>query len=213
MKLGLELKRRIKERLIVLGIPRGGMETAAAIASVLNCDIDIMLTHKIGAPYNSELAIGAIGEDGEIFLNERLIRSLGVDSSYIEREKQRQLKELERRRKLFRAVYPKITLKNRIVVITDDGVATGATVQIALWAARQEKPKKLIGAFPVAPPDTLKRLSHDADEIICLKAPEMFQALSQFYIDFNQVSDEEVIDILRNENQRKKMRGATCATH
>lgn len=212
-KLGFELEKMIKERPIVLGIPRGGMQTAAAIASVLSCDIDIMLTHKIGAPYNSELAIGAMSEEGKIFLNERMIKMLDVDASYIEAEKQKQLNELERRQKLFRSIYPKISLKNRIVVITDDGVATGATVQVALWVARQEKPKKLIGAFPVAPPDTLKKLSHDADEIVCLKAPETFQALSQFYLNFNQVSDEEVLDILRNEIQRKKKRGETCVTH
>ena len=206
IQLGVELHKRIKEKPLILGIPRGGMVTAAAISSALDCDVDIILTHKIGAPENPELAIGAISEEGKVYLNDYIVQTTGADPAYIENEKELQLEELNRRRKLFRSVYPKISLKNRIVVVTDDGIATGATVQVALWAARQEKPKKLIGAFPVAPLETLKKLSPDADEIICLKAPEMFRAISQFYLSFAQVSDEEVLNILKEEYERKQTR-------
>lgn len=203
LQLGGELQKETKEKPLVLGVPRGGIVIAAAISSVLECDMDIMLAHKIRAPFNPELAIGAVSEDGRVFLNDYLVQTTGADSSYMEDEKKEQLEELNRRRKLFRSVYPKIPLKNRIVVITDDGIATGATVQAALWAARQENPKKLIGAFPVAPPETLEKLSRDADEIICLKAPEIFRAISQFYLNFAQVSDEEVLDILKERYKRE----------
>lgn len=213
IQLGHELEKRIKGRPVVLGIPRGGMATAAAIASVLDCDIDIILTHKIRAPFNPELAIGAISEDGRVVLNDDLVQATQADPAYLESEKQEQLAELARRRKLFRSVYPKVPLKGRIVVITDDGIATGATVQAALWAARQEKPKELIGAFPVAPPGTLQKLSPDADEIICLQAPDTFYAISQFYYSFAQVSDEEVLGLLKKEHERKKARDAKCVHH
>lgn len=199
LQIAAVLQEKIKENPVILGIPRGGVVIAQAIASTLHWDMDIILTHKIGAPSHPELAIGSISEDGRVYLNDDLVETTGADTVYIEDEKEEQFSELNRRRKLFRSVYPKISLKNRIVIITDDGVATGATVQAALWAARQENPKKLIGAFPVAPLDTLKKLSHDADEIICLKAPEMFRAISQFYDRFAQVSDEEVLNILKTQ--------------
>lgn len=210
-QLGLEVKKRISEKPLVLGIPRGGMVTAAAVASVLESDLDIILTHKIRAPYNPELAIGAVSEEGQVFLNGPFVRRTKADQSYIEAEKRIQLKELVRRRELFRGVYPKISLKDRVVVITDDGIATGSTVQAALWSARRENPKYLIGAFPVAPPDTLERLQEDADEIICLQAPYFFNSVSQFYVDFPQVPDEKVMALLKQEKAKKKARGEQCA--
>ena len=209
--LGVELKKNIREKPLILGIPRGGMVTAQAISSVTGGEIDIMLTHKIGAPDNPELAIGAISENGQLFLNNNLVEDTGADREYINSVKMEQLEELKRRRELFRAVHPKIPLKDRVVVITDDGIATGATVQVALWAARQERPKKLIGAFPVAPMGTLKKLNADADEIICLKAPAIFYAISQFYLSFDQVTDEQVLNILREANEQKKERAKKCA--
>lgn len=214
VELGKELYKRVRgERPLVLGIPRGGLVTAAAISSVFDCDIDIMLTHKIGAPYNPELAIGAVSEDGRVYVNDYWAEATGTSAAYIENERKRQLEELKRRRKLFRSVYPKIPLKGRTVIVTDDGIATGATVQAALWAARQERPEKLIGAFPVAPVNTLRKLGEHAHEIICLRAPETFGAISQFYFSFPQVSDEEVLNILRQESERRQMRERKCAHH
>jgi predicted phosphoribosyltransferase len=201
--LGHQFSDLIEKKPLVLGIPRGGLVTAQAVASVLECDIDIMLTHKIGAPANPEFAIGAVSEEGRLFLNEEYVETTGAGSVYLEEEKTRQFKELNRRRKLFRSIYPKIPLNDRIVIITDDGIATGATAQAALWAAREEKPKILIGAFPVAPLATVKRLSNDADEILCLRVPATFYAISQFYYNFEQVSDEEVLAILKKARRNR----------
>lgn len=206
MELGNILRQRISESPLILGVPRGGIVTASAIAAVLDCDVDILLAHKIRAPFNPELAVGAMSEDGHVVLSANLVQALEADSTYIEQETNEQREELNRRRKLFRSVYPKIPLRDRVVIITDDGVATGATIQAALWAARREKPQKLIGAFPVAPPETLEKLKADADEIICLKVPAMFYAISQFYLAFDQVPDSEVLEILRKERRRKEAR-------
>jgi len=126
----------------VLGIPRGGIIIAQQIADVLEADLDIILSHKLGAPGNPELAIGAICEDGKLFIDHRITSYVGADDNYIEQEKARQLQQIARRVQRYREVLPKLSLEARIVIITDDGVATGATAQAALWAVRQEKPNK-----------------------------------------------------------------------
>lgn len=181
---------------VVLGIPRGGMVIARELAKALDAQIDIVLSRKLGAPGNPELAIGAIAEDGKFFLQEGMPAGLH-ENSYVEKEKEHQLSEIKHRIKLYRAIRPKVKLAGREVIITDDGLATGATMQAALWVSRQEKPKKLIVAVPVAPEDTVMRLAKDADEIICLRAPMFFAAVGQFYTHFNQVEDEEVLSLLR----------------
>ncbi len=203
-RLGKVLSTMIKQYPLVLGIPRGGLVIAQAIVQVLRCDVDVILTHKIGAPLNPELAIGAVDEHKHVFWNEPLIRQMDIDSGYLKSEQQRQIKELERRQRLLRAIYPKIELENRCVVITDDGVATGATAQVAFWSAREQHPKELIGAFPVGAMDTVQKLSPDADQMICLKVPRKFYSLSQFYLNFNQVSDQEVLELLKQEYKRKR---------
>ena len=192
------------QKAVVLGIPRGGVIIAQQIAIELEADLDIVLAHKLGAPGNPELAIGAICEDGKLFIDERTSSYVGADENYIRQEKARQLKEISRRVELYRKVLAKLSLKSRIVIITDDGVATGATMQAALWAVRQEKPQKIIAALPVGPMDSLERLSEDADETICLQAPPYFAALSQFYSLFTQVEDEELLQVLTAENIRRR---------
>jgi putative phosphoribosyl transferase len=192
------------QKAVVLGIPRGGVIIAQQIAIELEADFDIVLSHKLGAPGNPELAIGAICEDGKLFIDERTSSYVGADENYIRQEKARQLKEISRRVELYRKVLAKLSLKSRIVIITDDGVATGATMQAALWAVRQEKPQKIIAALPVGPVDSLEKLSEDADETICLQAPPYFAALSQFYSLFTQVEDEELLQVLTAENIRRR---------
>jgi putative phosphoribosyl transferase len=192
------------QKAVVLGIPRGGVIIAQQIAIELEADFDIVLSHKLGAPGNPELAIGAICEDGKLFIDERTSSYVGADENYIRQEKARQLKEISRRVELYRKVLAKLSLKSRIIIITDDGVATGATMQAALWAVRQEKPKKIIAALPVGPMDSLEKLSEDADETICLQAPPYFAALSQFYSLFTQVEDEELLQVLTAENIRRR---------
>src|SRR3989338_742547 len=201
---GRELARALgkieKKDIVVLGSPRGGVVVAQYRARELGAPLDIILARKIGAPGNPEFAVGAISEDGHACLNEEYARQAGADEAYIEQEKRRQMAEIKRRAALFRKVHPRIPLKDRIAIVTDDGVATGATFEAALWSVRSEKPRKLIAAIPVGPGDTLKRLVRQADELICLRMPETFYALSQFYSRFEQVDDDHVLEILRTHN-------------
>lgn len=201
--LGRELSGLRGQGAVVLGIPRGGLVVAWELARQIEADLDIVLSHKLGAPGNSELAIGAVAEDGRLFLHQDLVGQLGVDSGYIEREKELQLAVLAQRTRQARRVLPRAELTGRLVIVTDDGVATGATLQAALWAARQQKPKKLIAALPVGPQETIARLAEDADEMVCLRAPYSFAAVGQFYLRFEQVEDDQVDRILAEEAARR----------
>ncbi len=192
------------KKAVVLGIPRGGIVVAQSLARGIEADLDIVLSRKLGAPDQSELAIGALAENGELYLNQEVVGELSVSESYIEQEKRHQLQEIHRRNSLIRKVLPRVSLKGRIVVVTDDGVATGATMQVAVWAVRHENPQKLIIAVPVASGEAIARLSQDVDELVCLRAPPYFMAVGQFYSEFEQVSDEEVLNILTQEKERKK---------
>lgn len=191
---------------VVLGIPRGGVIIAAEIAGELKAELDIVLAHKLGAPHNSELAIGSVCEDGTLFVEKGIALYAGADNRYIQQEKKRQMLEMDRKVKLYRRILPRISLADRVVIVTDDGVATGATMQAALWAIRNEKPKKIVLALPVGPPDTVTRLDGAADETVCLKTPPYFQAIGQFYQQFPQVEDEELLEVLERENRRRNTR-------
>jgi putative phosphoribosyl transferase len=197
------------KRALVLGVPRGGIVIAEVIAAGIEADLDIVLSRKLGAPGHSELAVGALAENGDTFLNQRVVDELSVSGSYIEQEKGRQTIEIQRRSALIRAVLPHVPLEDRIVVVADDGVATGATLQAAVWAINDENPQKIIAAIPVASIEAVERLAEDVDEIVCLRLPEDFMAVGQFYIEFNQVTDEEVVSILRREMERQQRRGGT----
>jgi len=201
--LARELEELRGQQAVVLGIPRGGVIVAQPICLALEADLDIVLSHKLGAPGNPELAIGAVCEDGKLFVDESIASCLSADDSYIEREKTHQLRQMAHRVQQYREILPKTPLAERIVIVTDDGVATGATMQAALWAVRQEKPQKLIAALPVGPEDTLTKLSEYADETICLRAPPFFSAISQFYLQFTQVEDEQLLEILEQESKRR----------
>ncbi|HAJ57458.1 MAG TPA: phosphoribosyltransferase [Candidatus Omnitrophica bacterium] len=204
--LAQELKKLRLKGAVVLGIPRGGIIVALEVARALEADMDIVLSRKLGAPFNPELAIGSIGEDGHVFLNEDICASLDVDEGYIQEEKTRQAAEINRRAAAYRAILPRVPLEGRTVIVTDDGIATGATMQAALWAVGAQKPLRLIAALPVGPPDTLKGLASSADEIICLRAPAFFSAVGQFYARFSQVEDAELLEILKKESARKRGR-------
>ncbi len=200
--LAVELGRYAAQKAVVLGVPRGGIVVAREIAAALNADLDIVLAHKLRTPGHEELAMGSVSEDGKVFLNQDVVGELGVDEAYIEQEKARQMAEIKRRIALFRQVRPKVQLKGRTVIITDDGVATGATTQAAFWAIRSEGPKKLIAAIPVGPAETISRLAGDVDEMLCLRTPPFFAAVGQFYQQFHAVEDEDVLQILRAERKR-----------
>jgi len=186
---------------VVLGIPRGGLVVAAAVAEELAAELDIVLTHKIGAPGQPEFAIGAISEDGQIFVDKITAAYVSASDSYIAAEKQLMLAEIARRAEACRKVRPRVELSGRVVIVTDDGVATGATMQAALMAVRRENPATLACALPVGPRETLERLTGFADKTVCLRCPSLFQAVGQFYRIFDQKSDEEVIDILQRFSQ------------
>ena len=198
-----ELKKFQGKNAVVLGIPRGGLLIADEIASRIAADLDIVLSRKLGFPGNPELAIGAVSEDGHVFLNEMIVSEFGDRDSYIQQEKARQMEVIKQRITQYRGILSKVPLKDRIVIVTDDGVATGATMQAALWAVQQEKPQRLIAALPVGPSDTLHKLAKDVDELICLRAPSFFAAIGQFYSDFTQVEDDEVLAILKKEAKRQ----------
>lgn len=184
---------------VVLGIPRGGIVVAREIARVLGAQLDVVLARKLRTPGQPELAMGSVAENGRIFLNQRVVGDMGIKQAEIEREKAYQMAEIKRRNELIRRVRPKVSLNGKTVIVTDDGVATGATTQAAFWAVRTEQPVKLIAALPVGPEETIKRLASDVDEMLCLRTPPFFAAVGQFYLRFEPVEDDEVLDILRGE--------------
>jgi len=195
-QLAARLRHLQKPGLIVLGIPRGGVIVAAEVAAVLDAPLDVIVPRKIGAPFNPELAVGAVAPDGTIFYDETLISYIGIKLQDIERQAARELREIGRRLSLYRGDRPGPESQGHTVVLVDDGIATGYTVQAALRSLRQQKPFRLVLAVPVAPPDIISRLQPDADEIVCLLTPSDFYAVGQFYGDFRQTSDQEVIDAL-----------------
>jgi len=195
--LAVQLSRYKGRDVVVLGILRGGIVVAREIAVALGADLDIVLSRKIGAPGHAELAIGAVAESGRVFVNEAIASHTGAGGEYIEREKERQVREIERRVEMFRDGLPKVDLTGKTAIVTDDGIATGATMTASLWSLRQEGPEELIAAVPVASEDRLRNIAEDADETICLRAPDEFFAVGQFYEDFRQIDDEEVRMILK----------------
>ncbi len=197
----LQLAQRLRARKlkdpVVLGIPRGGVVTAAILARELGAELDVVLSRKLRAPYQPELAIGAIGEDGEVYLNAFAREVSGVTETYIREERDHQIAEIARRSKLFRAVKLPADVTGRSVIVTDDGIATGSTMLAALHVLGAQKPHEIIVAVPVAPPDTLERFRPQCSHVECLLTPRDFEAISQFYADFQQVEDEEAVRLLR----------------
>lgn len=195
-QLAMRLKDRTLHQPLVLAIPRGGVVTGAVLARDLKADLDIVLSRKLRAPDQPELAIGAIAEDGQIYLNP-YARELDLSEAYLEQERQRQLAEIVRRQELFRTVLPAASVTGRSIILTDDGIATGSTMIAALHIVKAQRPQELIVAVPVAPPERMREIRQLCDEAICLLEPEYFMAVGQFYQSFRQVEDEQVVEILR----------------
>lgn len=206
--LAKHLEKYRTEHPVVVGLPRGGVVVAAEVAGALEADLDVILAGKLRAPENPELAIGAITEEGQVYINSMAVRSLRIKESYIEDEKRARLAAMKERRNLYRATRKKVPLKGRTVIIADDGLATGSTMISAVQAAHAEGARKVVVAVPGGPADTFERIQNmdEVTEAICPLVPDFFFAVSQLYYDFNQVEDEEVLSILREfqENNRRR---------
>jgi putative phosphoribosyl transferase len=180
---------------VVLGIPRGGVEVAAVAAEALDAPLDVVIPRKVGAPGNPELGLGAVAEGVEV-LDQHLIDLLGVSDDYLRAEIAAQEQEISRRSAAYRSDRPPVDLKDRIAVVVDDGVATGGTAAAALRWARSRGASKVILAVPVAPAEGVRRLSEEADEVLALATPTPFYAVGQWYDEFPHVTDQEVVDML-----------------
>jgi putative phosphoribosyl transferase len=199
---GVHLASRLEEYkgqtgVLVLALPRGGVATGYEIAHYLKVPLDIVIVRKIGFPGQPELAIGAVSETGRVVLNESIISMYGVSKDYVEREVSQQKKEISRRAELYRKGKRLPSLEGKTIILVDDGVATGATMKAAIITLKEEMLKKLIVALPVAPAGMADEIEQMANTLICIETPFDFMAVGAYYHDFTQVSDEEVIDLLK----------------
>jgi putative phosphoribosyl transferase len=197
----------VSKSAIVLAIPRGGLVVGFEVAKALSVPLDIVITRKIGAPDNPELAIGAVAEDGTAILDDGLVRMLQVSKGYISEEVEKQKMEIKRRLLRYRGDMPYPILEDREVIVVDDGVATGSTLKAAIMSIRKKRAKTIIVAVPVGPLNTVNELKRIVDNLVCLQTPEPFYAIGEFYDDFEQTEDEEVIKLLEMSKNIRKARG------
>jgi putative phosphoribosyl transferase len=204
---GRQLGRRLEhlrgEQLVVIGLPRGGVVVAFEVAVALRAPLEVIVVRKLGAPFQPELGMGAIGEDGVRIVNEEVVRAAHVSSEELDAVESRERAELERRARRFRGERRPVPLEGRTALVVDDGIATGSTARAACRVARARGAAKVVLATPVAPPGWEARIGGDADELVCLATPEPFFAIGQFYDDFSQVQDDEVVDCLVRANDAR----------
>jgi putative phosphoribosyl transferase len=185
-----------KKECVAIGLPRGGVVVAYEVAKALNLPLDIICARKVGSPWNPELAIGAVTETGDGFYNTDIIEQFAIPQEYIRRESEKQKIEALRRLALYKKNRPAIDISGKIVILVDDGIATGATMKAAIESLKGKQVSKIIVAVPVSAPETLMEIKTQVDETICLESPYLFQAVGQFYEEFDQTTDEEVIELL-----------------
>ncbi len=191
---------------VVLALPRGGVVTGYEIARTLIAPLDVLLVRKIGVPWNPEVAAGAVSETGTIVINREIVRSAGITGEFIQDETVRQQQEIDRRIELYRHGRGITALKDRTIILVDDGVATGATMKAAIAALKKENLGRLVVALPVAPPETAHNLEIMVDEFVCLLLPDDFASVGNYYRDFAQVTDDEVVALLRESETLMKKR-------
>ncbi len=189
---------------VVLALPRGGVEVAYEIAEALDAPLDIVVARKLGAPGHEELAIGAVvdGDHPMMTLNEEVMQSYGVDREYLSKVVHRELREIERRQRLYRGGRPPVPVKGAAVIVVDDGIATGASARAALRGLRRKDVGRLILAVPVAPMESARDFAKEVDELVCLENPDPFFAVGAHYRDFSQTTDETVIELLQRASRR-----------
>ncbi|MGH4025201.1 MAG: phosphoribosyltransferase family protein [Pseudonocardiaceae bacterium] len=205
----MDAGRRLAERLVhlrgedvvVLGLPRGGVPVAFEVARVLDAPLDVLVVRKLGVPFQPELGMGALGEDDVVVLNRNVLRMAGVSEAELAETERRERAELERRARRFRGDRPRQALAGRTAVLVDDGIATGSTAQAACQVARAMGAARVVLAVPVCAPDTAQRLRSEVDELVCLSTPVPFFAVGQWYRNFRQTSDAEVVDLLRRSER------------
>lgn len=190
-----------RQDVIVLGIPRGGVPVAYEVARELNVPFDVFVLRKLGVPGHEELAFGAIASGGARVLDREITSGFGISESEIERITAREQKELARRELTYRGGRPQRVLEGFTVIVVDDGMATGSSMRAGIQALRQLKPAKIVVGVPVAPLAAVQRLKREVDDLACVKMPETFYAIGQFYEDFAQVSDREVNELLKSAPQ------------
>jgi putative phosphoribosyl transferase len=195
------LKRRIQGPCIVLAIPRGGVVVGYEVAKELGCPLDVVISRKVGAPAQPELAVGAVAEDGVVFVDEEIAGLVGVSRDYVERRAREELREVRRRAEEYRGGREMPDLSGKTVILVDDGLATGLTMMAAVHMARNKGAEKVVVAVPVSPPETVAKLRRHADEVVCLETPTNFYAIGQFYERFDQLTDEETNSILRKSRE------------
>jgi putative phosphoribosyl transferase len=196
-----------RDDVIVLGLPRGGVPVAYEVAKRLGVPLDVFIVRKLGVPGFEELAVGAIASGGVRVLNKDVFRALPNAEETIELITATETAELERREQEYRDGRPAPELRDRVVILVDDGLATGATMRAAVKALRQRDVAKIVVAVPVGPPDTCREVEDEADETVCLSMPDFFQAVGQYYEDFSQTSDEEVRELLASGAQERPVSG------
>lgn len=202
-QLGARLLPLADQRPLVLGLPRGGVPVAVEVAALLGVPLEILAVRKLGAPHNPEYGIGAIAEGGIKVFDHEALALLEINGGELARIVERETAELRRRVEAYRGDREPVSPRDRTVIVVDDGVATGVTDTAALWAVRRHRPRRLILAVPVCPPDSLVRLRDEADEVVCLVAPPRLQGVGQWYSSFGQVSDAEVIAALTRARDRE----------
>ncbi|HEY7743540.1 MAG TPA: phosphoribosyltransferase [Burkholderiales bacterium] len=183
---------RARNDVLVLALPRGGVPVACEVAEVLGAQVDLIIVRKLGTPGQEELAMGAIASGGARVLNRDVIEPLGIPDHVIEAIERRERREIERREHAYRGHRPRPEVAGRCVILVDDGIATGATMRAAIAALRQQAPARIVVAVPVAPLETVALLRGEADEVVCLATPEPFRAIGCWYVEFHQLTDEEV---------------------
>jgi putative phosphoribosyl transferase len=209
-QLAASLKGRKLHDPLVLAIPRGGVVTGAILAEELGAELDVVLSRKLRASDQPEFALGAVSEDGQVYLNQNARQFLDLEDDYLMEERRYQLGEIARRKMLFRAVRPQAVIAGRSVIVTDDGIATGSTMIAALQGLKAQEPREVIVAVPVASPDRLDEVRRWCDDVVCLLSPEAFWAISQFYANFRQVEDEEAVQLLRGAASGARVQAVTA---